>query len=282
MADKEFSLINLDGLGECAKALLDKITSAIGWVATRETPKRIAIQTYIDDIKHGNFDPLTKAVLISTAQKTIAEYANQKAIIQHAISSMKETADPKQVENDWISQFMDKARLVSDSDFQLIWGRILAEECNTPGSVPRSLLHILGQMERNDAERFTKLCSFSVAVIENDKFTYSPIVTDSIFKDYISTHGLDFDSLVDLRALGLIEMNMGLFDCSYSSSFSNLPIEVHYFDKRYVLPDEAKVLPVGNVIFTKTGQVLCQAIVAEEQEDFFDKYCVPFWKSKFK
>lgn len=276
MSDIKFSLISLDGLSELGQSLLDKISNAIGWVATKNTPRRIAIQTYIEEIKNGSFDPITKAVLISNAKKTIAEYSNQNSIVQHAIANMNQTAHPESVENDWISQFMDKARLVSDADFQLIWGRILAEECNIPGSVPRSLLHILEQMDRNDAEKFTKLASFSVYVIEDNTRNYSPVVIEKHLRDYYTKHGIDFDSLIDLQALGLIKASVGMFTPEYCSTCSTSPIVVHYYEKQYVLPTGISDLPVGNVIYTKAGQALCQAIETEEQEGFFEQYYIPF------
>lgn len=282
MSDIKFSLISFDGLSELAQSLLEKISNAIGWIATRNTPKRLALQTYIDEIKNGSFDPITKAVLISNAKKTIAEYANQSSIVQHAITNMKETAHPELVEDDWISQFMDKARLVSDSDFQLIWGRILAEECNIPGSVPRSLLHTLEQMDRHDAENFTILASFSVYVLENGDRNYSPVIIEKYLKTYYEKHGLDFDALIDLQALGLVKASIGRFTPEYCSSYSETPIHVKYFDKQYQLPNNTFDLPVGNVLFTKAGQALCHAIETEEQTDFFEQYCIPFWRERLK
>lgn len=279
MADNNFSLINFDGLGDLAKSLLDKISNAVGWIVTRETPKRVAVQSYIEDIKKSDFDPVTKAVLISNAKKTIAEYSNQRSIVQHAIENMKETAKPDQIDNDWLLQFMDKSGRVSDSDFQLIWGRILAEECNVPGSVPRSLLHILERMDRNDAERFSALCSFSVFVDDGGKIDYTPVVIQQHVKDYYAKSGIDYNALVDLSALGLIEINMGFLAPGYCSDYSCDPIDVQYFGKHYLLPPSVKELSVGNVIFTKTGQALRHAIEPEKKEDFFEQFCIPFWES---
>ena len=278
MADNNFSLINLDGFSELAKSLLDKLSTALGWVVTRETPKRLAVQAYIEDIKKGDFDPLTKAVLISNARKTISEYSNQSAIVQHAIDNMKENAKPEGINNDWLLQFMDKAGRVSDTDFQMIWGKILAEESNSPGSMPRSLLHILERMDRIDAERFSALCSFSVFVDDNGKKDYIPIIIQQRVKDYYKKGGIDHNALVDLCALGLIEISIGLHAPGYASEYSFTPVDVQYFDKHYLFPPTVNSISVGNVIFTKTGQALCRAIEPEQKEDFFEQICIPFWE----
>lgn len=286
MADNNinFNLISLDGLGEFGKTLIEKLSNAVGWIATKGSPNRIALQTYIEGIQNSDYDPLLKAAMISGAQKTITEYANQCNVVQFAINNLHKNARPQEIDNDWISQLMDKARLVSDSDFQRIWGRILAEECNAPGSIPRSLLHTLDRMDRKDAERFTALCSFSVLTRDNDSPTFSPIIIQKYLSEYYSGKGITFDALIDLQALGLIEVSVGPFKnefCVYCSSESSKLHEVLYFDKQFIIPDDIEELPVGNVIFTKTGQALCRAIHPEQQDDFFNKYCIPYWEEKF-
>lgn len=44
-------LINFDGLGEVIVNLTNKLADGIGWIANRETPKKLAINTYIKDIQ---------------------------------------------------------------------------------------------------------------------------------------------------------------------------------------------------------------------------------------
>ena len=142
--------------------LIDKLAAGVSWFATRETPNKIAVETYIDEIKKRDLDPISKAALISNARKIIKEYCNQNDIVNIAIQSLRNTAKPEDVENDWLSRFMDKARLVSSKEFQLIWGKILARECNEPGSIPMALMYTLEKMDREDAESFTALCRIAV------------------------------------------------------------------------------------------------------------------------
>ena len=75
---------------------------------------------------------------------------------------MLPTATPEKVDDYWLEQFMDKARLVSDATFQVLWGRILAEECNKPGSIPKALLHIMEQMDSNMAASFMNVAAVSI------------------------------------------------------------------------------------------------------------------------
>ena len=61
------SLINIDGNGlkDVLIDLNDKLATAVGWIANKETPEKIAINTYIKEIQEKNYDPVTKAALIS-------------------------------------------------------------------------------------------------------------------------------------------------------------------------------------------------------------------------
>ena len=122
--NKNVSLINNDfsGISDVANNLINKLSDCVGWCANRETPKKIAISTYIADIQKSNRDPLVKAALISNAKKILKEYCNQYDIINIAINSLKEDSTPESIDEDWISIFMDRARLVSSEEFKLIWG----------------------------------------------------------------------------------------------------------------------------------------------------------------
>lgn len=149
------SLINIDGNGlkDVLIDLNDKLATAVGWIANKETPEKIAINTYIKEIQEKNYDPVTKAALISNAKKIIKGYCNQSNIVEIARSSLQNNADPQKLEDDWLARFMDKAQLVSSEEFQWIWGKILARECNEPGSIPPALLYTLekwiGRMQKH-------------------------------------------------------------------------------------------------------------------------------------
>ena len=100
-------------LGGVVTALLDKLEHAVGWCVNRDTPSRTAVNTYIGEIQNSDKDPLVKAALISNSKKIIKEYCNQEDIVAIAIQSVKSDAKPENIDDDWLAQFMDKARLVS-------------------------------------------------------------------------------------------------------------------------------------------------------------------------
>ena len=264
-------LINLDGLGDAIINLTNKLANGVGWIVNKETPKKLAINAYIQDIQQSDYDPLTKAALISNAKKIINGYCNQKDIVEIAIQSLKKKAKPEKVEDDWLGQFMDKARLISSQEFQWIWGKILAKECNEPGSIPLALLHILEKMDKEDAETFTCLCRISVK-LEGD---FSPVVIESRIEEY-NKLGITFDGLINLKALGLIEMDLGSLSSGYTVVPDGIPAKLIYFDKELQFSQDE--IRVGHVIFTKYGQALCQSIDVKKIDGFWEKYCLSFWK----
>lgn len=266
-------LINFDGLGEIIVNLTNKLSEGVGWIANRKTPKKVAINEYIKDIQESNYDPLIKAALISNAKKVIKGYCNQNNIVEVAIQSLQKEAEPEKVNDDWLGQFMDKARFVSSQEFQWIWGKILARECNKPGSIPLILLHTLEKMDKEDAEAFTALCRVSVQFDGE----YAPIIRKDRFDEY-QQFGITFDNLIDLKALGLIEMDFGaLF--SYTLTTDKIPAKILYHGIEYE-HFESKTIRIGNVIFTKPGNALCKSIDVDGIDGFWEAYCLPFFKKK--
>lgn len=274
------NLIDLQPLADVANNLIDKLGSAVGWIATHDTPYRTAIDTYIQEIQSSNYDPLTKAALISKSRKTLKEYCNQQDIVRIAINSMKPHAAPNSVDSDWLAQFMDKARLVSDAEFQILWGNILAEECNAPGSIPRVLLHSMEQMDKSMAEAFVSVASTSIHILDSGELSYAPMVMDSELKGIYEEIGITYDSLVNLQSIGLIEINFGAFSGNYVVRCTTTPIVVHYHESTYQFPDTINQVPVGHVIYTKAGEALCKSIFPNKIESFLESNCIPFWDKR--
>ena len=273
------SLISFDGAADVLNNLINKIADATGWIATHSTPAREAVNTYIKGIQESSYDPITKAALISNAKKIIKEYKNQNAVVQNAMQFMLPSAKPEEVDEDWMAQFMDKTRLVSNSEIQIIWGRILAEECNCPNSVPKGLLHVLEQMDRKTATDFSNLCSVAVALENEDGEVICPIVVLGKHYKFYDDLGLNYEALVDLAAAGLIEQDFSVVTGRYMQDKLVQLSVIKYHDQEYKLPANVTEVQTGCVIFTRLGQALCKVIPAEKHEDFFEGICIPLWEA---
>ena len=271
---------SLQAIGPVAKSLVKKLVIAAGWVATQKTDEELARETYIDEIKKSNLSAIQKAALVSNATKIIKEYNNQNNIVRIALENMDPNARPEEVQDDWLAALMDKARLISNEEFQLIWGYILAKECMEPNSIPKSLLSTLEKMDKTDAETFSALCKFSPYIVEDNKKTFTTIIIYSKIDEFYSKYGITFETLSDLQSLGLIQFNPqgSVFSPDVSAYVCNSlqsPIVLHYFDEVFTFPNDIYEIPLGNVLYTKSGHALCKAIKAEKDYDFFKTYCIP-------
>ena len=277
MSDKEIklSLLNIDlqPLADVGTALLEKLSSAIGWVATNETPRRIAVDQYIESIKNNpHLDSLLKAALISQAEKTVKEYCNQYEVVQFALEHFHESQPiyADQLSEDWLTSFMDKARLASDQTVQRLWGQILAQECVEPNSVPKHLLTILTSVDRNLATAFSMVKSHSILLLDSEP-KYYPIINHMEHPDHFDDHGLTIETLSDLDAIGLI---------SYESIPHTLVApdvefcKFQYGNRTFEIDECAPDISLGQVNLTTAGEKLCHIIGFSSVPAFVDE-CLP-------
>ena len=64
--------------------------------------------------------------MISKARKTLKEYCNQKDILEIAEKFLTGKEEIKNLDDDWLSFFMDKAKNINNDDIKLMFGKILA------------------------------------------------------------------------------------------------------------------------------------------------------------
>ena len=274
MADNNINLVNLECRSKVGLTLIERFSEVMKWLMTRDTPSRIAEKSLISDIQKSNLDPVEKAILIQNSKKILRELENKNEIVKIAVQHLHEDAKPQEISNQWVTQFEDKSGLISDSDFQLIWGKILAEEANDPGVVPPLLLHILTCMEKQDAETFNALCRYTITAGNDEKgFSVYPMIDTDNIKKY---EGISYGKLMDLSALGLIKLSeTGMI---YQPDYGRI---LSYFNENYTIAEDVPVLNIGNVVYTRAGLALYQAIDGiEEVPGFMENICIPYWERK--
>ncbi|WP_322932550.1 DUF2806 domain-containing protein [Bacteroides sp. CG01] len=137
------------------------------------------------------YEQAIEEVKNNATQRDIFELNNLLCI---AGITVKEIPTPNKtgINFDWMCQFSDKARFVSNQDMRLIWGKILAGEINNPGKYSINTLSILSRMSKEDAEEFSSLSS----VLFNDNFI---VISETTNKSLI-----DFENIKRSINLGLI------------------------------------------------------------------------------
>ena len=88
---------------------------------------------------------------------------------------------------------------VSEKDMRNLWAKLLAGEANQPLSFSKRTVNFVGDLEKSDAELFTKFCSFTI-----QSGGFLPVIykhTDNVY----NSNGIYFDTLEHLDAIGLIK-----------------------------------------------------------------------------
>lgn len=124
---------------------------------------------------------------------------NIEAITGKTIPMLNPAAEPDKLDDDWLVNFFDKSRLVSDDDMQNLWAKILAGEANEPGSYSKRVVAAVSTMSKPEAESFNTLCSFAWTIQNH----LVPLIYD-IRSDICQSHGLTLVSLTELDAIGLL------------------------------------------------------------------------------
>ncbi len=255
MPDQNNSLINLGNLAEPAKVLIEKVSDAVGGVFKPYQIKRIAKAEAEAEIIKANsqieISELQQRALNRFLSEEASKQENIENITKKAIPQLKGGADPAKIERDWIVDFFDKSRIVSDEEMQNLWSSILAGEANQPGTYSKRTLHLMASLDKKDALLFTKLCRF-VWVISSP----FPLVFESE-NDIYTKNDINFSSLKHLDAIGLIS-----FESVSGYVRKGLPklAATSYGGKTITLefPNEENQLNIGHALFTDVGMQLAQ------------------------
>lgn len=230
-------------------------------------PEKEALELMIDEFKKSN-DPLPlKVVKIKNVRKICKEWENQYdiyKIAQDDLDAHPEQDHSEDVDAEWLSRFMDSCKHVCSDDIKLIWGKLLAEECMKPDSVPTRLVHILSNLDRQSAQAFFTICNLCLE--SNDDFI--PVIF--YHQDFFHHLGLSFIVLSELDSMGLI-----CFDNSsgHNVSSSNPLISKYKFDFRYnsstySVQSSNSYVKLGDVLLTTSGQALCRIIPRQVNSEF--------------
>jgi hypothetical protein len=202
-------------------------------------------------------------------QRFIAEEAkkqdNIETITSKALPEVGEQARPEQVEDDWITNFFDKCRLISDDEMQNLWAKILGGEANSPGKFSKRTVDLLASLDKSDATLFSKLCGFGFFIIGQ----VCPLIYNTDHQIY-TDHGVDFPALSHLESLGLIHFNAL---AGYVQRGFNQKGFMHYFgDKVWIeFPKPSdNDFQLGRVVLTKAGQQLALICGAQPVANFVD------------
>lgn len=161
------SLVNLGNLSKPANTLRKKIADATGGIFKPWQIKRVAKAEANLIRAQGEIE--VSEVMRRAMQRFLDEETekqkNIETITVKALPDFKENSAPENMDDDWITNFFDKCRIVSNEGMQYLWAKVLAGEANEPGKYSRRTVNFLSEIDKQDADCFMKLCSFVIKSI---------------------------------------------------------------------------------------------------------------------
>jgi len=263
----ENPIAKLGDLTKPATVLIEKISEAVGGIFKPYQIVRVAKAeaeaNRIQTESQIQVTDLHRRAMHRFLEEEAKKQSNIEAVTQNALPLLEDKSAPQNVADDWITNFFDKSRIVSDGEMQSLWSRVLAGEANTPGAFAKRTVNLLADLDKEDAILFMRLCGFGWMI-----GNVCPLVFDvqaSIYND----QGITFVSLSHLESLGLIQFN-------HLSGFRRLQIPkvatVFYYGQPITLTfpkDSDNDLEIGHVLLTRAGQQLAPVCAPTAIEGFF-------------
>ena len=146
----ENPLARLGDLSKPATVLVEKISNAVGGIFKPYQIVRVAkAEAEAERIRAESQIQVTalhRRALRRFLEEETKRQSNIEDITQKALPLLKEESSPQNVEDDWVTNFFDKCRIVSDEDMQRLWSRVLAGEANAPGAFSKRTVNLLADL----------------------------------------------------------------------------------------------------------------------------------------
>ena len=265
-------LVNLGEISKPADTLIKKISGALGGIFEPHQIKRVAKAeaeaSLIKAQSEIEITDLQRRAFARWVGEESKKQENIEGIAQKAIPHLKEGASPEKMDDDWITNFFDKCRIVSNDEMQDLWAKILSGEANAPGMFSKRTVNLLGTLERTEAEAFVRLMGFGWNLGEPQPLIFD--YTASIYNDA----GVTFQVISNLESVGLLRFET--FAGFRRQGYPQKAV-VFYFGAPIALeftgPTE---IQTGKVLLTKAGIQLAR-ICESNPVDGFIEYTINEW-----
>jgi len=290
MSDKliQINVVNLEGLSTSANLLIQKISDAIEGYAKPFQIRRVAkADAYVAKLQAATRIKTTdierramKRLFAEEAQKQL----NIEQITAKAFPYLKVDSKPQDVENDWIINFFDKCRLISDDQMQSLWAKILAGEANAPGRFSKRTVNFLTTLDKQDAELFATLCRFRWDLNgAKELLIVSDFTTGLRLNPVYTNNGISTDALQHLDDIGLASL---LVNDISEFRLSDFPVTCEYHGKIFRLfqkdkPPVSTSIYLGRVHLTQVGKQIAELCDSKPVDGFYE-YIFNRWKGWWK
>jgi hypothetical protein len=116
------------------------------------------------DAQIAQYRELAERTSARVRSQEMRRQENLEAIAEEAIPYLPPVEPVGNVSDDWIAQFFDFGKDVSDADLRTIWAQLLASEIGRPSTVSSRTLRTLQVLSPTEAHLFSKAAGFAVQV----------------------------------------------------------------------------------------------------------------------
>lgn len=271
------SLINLGDLSKPATVLIEKISDAVGGVFRPHQIKRVAkAEAEAEKIKalaHVEITEIQQRALVRLIQEEGKKQENIESITAQSIRELRQDAKPETLDNDWIANFFDKCKLVSDKEMQSLWGKLLAGEANAPGTISKRTIELVSSLDKSDAHLFTALCGYGWMIGD-----FCPLIYD-VQNEIYTKRGINFSTVTHLNEIGLLTFNnlTGFVKQKLRKAgavfYYGTPVMIEFMN------DADNQFDIGKVLLSKAGQELAPICGSSPYPEFTD-YVLNVWKER--
>ena len=258
--------------------VLNKSVGVMGMLFPFAGLKQKAVEMYVEDIEKSDLPADTKVFMVLNRKKTFKKIKNQKAIAEIAMENAKQGTDFSEnsgVSEEWLERFMDSAGFVSSEEIQWIWGKILANEFEKPGSTPPNMIRILSEITPGLASAFRYICSMCILILplsdngDIQGYFQKLVVPYNKNDEKFRECGVSFNVLSELETLGVIRFES--LAGYISKGITNDKVLICVGDKLDVIEEYQKgELPIGNVMLTSVGEALKSITDSVEISDYYE------------
>lgn len=266
--------VDLGTLTKPATVLIQKISDAVGGYFKPYQMKRVAKAKAEVDVIEAKAEikvtDIQRRALSRFVKEETKKQINIERITQMAVPLLEDDSKPQDVEDDWITNFFDKCRIVSDDEMQSLWAKLLAGEANSPKTYSKRTVNLLGSLDKSEAQLFTSLCGFIWIVAHR----VTPLIfdyEDRIYKD----RNIRWATLSHLDDIGLINFNsLTGFSRTNFPKMINTSYYGTHLNFEFKKP-EKNDLDIGYVKLTMVGEELFP-ICGSKPVNGFEDYIIDY------
>ena len=262
------SVNDVTGLSRPVTKLIEVVASATGVLYEPTRIRRKAKAEHDAGIiaaqAHVEITEIERRGLERLIREEGCKQQNIESIMEKAIPDISEDARPENVDPDWLMIFMDRAKMVSNEEVQIIWSKILSGEINSPNTFSKKTLAILGDMSQKEAKLFESACRFFVDGIDD-------LVIWAFQSGIYGKFGLNFSTLKSLEDCGLVDVSeMPQFIRKFSEKNTGGSVVVTYSGSHIAVDLHQGGVHAGQVRLTKSGHDLRSLVCVEPVDGFVD------------